>query len=305
MFRINASIVAISVATVLLSFSLTFAGEGEGGYAGEFLRMGVGARALAMGGAFTAIADDPTATYWNPAGLAQLRNPQVGAMYSIMSLNRSHNFTSFVQPTGSTGTFGLGWINFGVDKIDGRDSDGNPTGNFGDSQTAFILSYGRTLSTNLSAGGSLKFLYHSLAGRRASGLGWDIGALMKISETISVGAVVQDIASSITWDTDSEHKETFPVNVRAGVAVSPKAKPVSLSIEIENNGRQRAKYHAGLEYWLFNVLGIRIGYNSGGFTAGASLKVPAGTFKIQTDYAFAGQELDGGTNQKMSLTVEF
>ena len=45
-------------------------------YTGEFLKLGVGARALGMGGAFAGLADDASAAYWNPAGLAYLKTNQ-------------------------------------------------------------------------------------------------------------------------------------------------------------------------------------------------------------------------------------
>ena len=294
-----------AVIALMAVFSTAVGEEGAGGQGGAFLRMGVGARAVAMGGAFTAIADDATAAYWNPAGLGQLKNPQLGAMYSVMSLDRTHNFVSYVQPISSIGTFAVSWINFGVSKIDGRDSYGNPTGEFSDSEMAFMLSYGKSFADIFHIGGSAKYLVHSLADNKASGFGFDVGALVKISDVISLGAVIQDIGSSITWDTFSEHEDTFPTQIRLGAAVSPKLIPIKLAGEIEKTSEQEAKYHAGVEYWLLKMLAVRGGYSSKGLTAGGSVKVPAGMLKLQADYAFATDKLDGEAVHKISLMMEF
>jgi len=68
------------------------------GAAGLFLRMGVGARALGMGGAFTAIADDPSAAYWNPSGLAQIHNFQFEFMNVNLPFDRTFNYFSATLP---------------------------------------------------------------------------------------------------------------------------------------------------------------------------------------------------------------
>ena len=301
------SILAVLPAAIVLMGSFpAFAGEeGSGGQGGAFLRIGIGARALGMGGAFTAIADDATATYWNPGGLGQMNSRQLAAMYSIMSLDRTHNFISYVQPLGSAGTFGISWINFGVAKIDGRDSYGNPTGDFSDSEMAFMVSYGKGFANIFYIGGSAKYLMHSFAHSRAFGFGFDIGALLKVSDVISIGAVVQDIRSSIRWDTFSGHEDTFPTQVRLGAALSPKLIPITLAAEIEKGGEREPKYRAGVEYWLLKTLAVRGGYSSKGLTASGSVRVPAGMLKLQLDYAFSTDKLDEEAVHRMSLILEF
>src|SRR5689334_21034223 len=91
-------------------------------YAGEFLRIGVGARALGMGSAFVGLADDGTASYWNPAGLATLSERQVTAMHaeqfgSIVQ----YDFLSYVMPIGSPGrprqALSVSLVRLGVEDI--------------------------------------------------------------------------------------------------------------------------------------------------------------------------------------------
>src|SRR6185295_19386651 len=91
-------------------------------YAGEFLRIGVGARALGMGSAFVGLADDGTAAYWNPAGIATLERHEITAMHaeqfgSIVQ----YDFLSYVMPIGSPGGarqgLGISRVRLGVDEI--------------------------------------------------------------------------------------------------------------------------------------------------------------------------------------------
>ena len=73
-------------------------------HAAPFLRMGVGARALGMGGAFTAVADDATASYWNPAGLTKIENIEATFMYAAnMSVDRQLNYFGYAQWLGVGG----------------------------------------------------------------------------------------------------------------------------------------------------------------------------------------------------------
>src|ERR1700741_1862482 len=91
-------------------------------YAGEFLRIGVGARALGMGSAFAGLADDGTAAFWNPAGLATLSSREVTAMHAEQfgSIVK-YDFLSYTMPLGAPGqpkqAFAISLIRLGVDNI--------------------------------------------------------------------------------------------------------------------------------------------------------------------------------------------
>jgi hypothetical protein len=88
--------------------------------AGEFMALGAGARALGMGGAFGAVADDASAVYWNPAGIAGIEKRQALAMHAEQFGNLvNYNFGSYVQPTrlvdpARKPAFGVGLIHLGV-----------------------------------------------------------------------------------------------------------------------------------------------------------------------------------------------
>ena len=106
------------------------------------LRLGAGARSIGLGGAFTAIADDATATVWNPAGLGSAPDLSLNFSTQQLDLDRSHNFIALTKALGSAGSIGLAVTNAGVSGIPQYDSKENYGGEFDYSANAYSLSYG-------------------------------------------------------------------------------------------------------------------------------------------------------------------
>ena len=106
------------------------------------LRLGAGARSIGMGGAFTAIADDATATVWNPAGLGSAADLSLNFSTQQLDLDRSHNFIALTKSLGSAGSIGLAVTNAGVSGIQQYDAKERYGGTFNYSANAYSLSYG-------------------------------------------------------------------------------------------------------------------------------------------------------------------
>ena len=106
------------------------------------LRLGAGARSIGLGGAFTAIADDATATVWNPAGLGSAPDLSLNFSTQRLDLDRSHNFIALTKALGSAGSIGLAVTNAGVSGISQYDNKENYGGEFDYSANAYSLSYG-------------------------------------------------------------------------------------------------------------------------------------------------------------------
>ncbi len=106
------------------------------------LRLGAGARSIGLGGAFTAIADDATATVWNPAGLGSAPDLSLNFSTQQLDLDRSHNFIALTKALGSAGSIGLAVTNAGVSGIQQYDNNENYGGEFDYSANAYSLSYG-------------------------------------------------------------------------------------------------------------------------------------------------------------------
>lgn len=102
------------ILTILIQFTLLNAGR----YAGDFMLIGSGVRALSMGGAYAAVADDGTAVYWNAAGVSQIRKYEASMMRAFLYDGLAHydNIT-YCHPLPNEVTLGFNWIRLTIDDI--------------------------------------------------------------------------------------------------------------------------------------------------------------------------------------------
>ena len=234
----------------ILLFLLALKGYGSGfefaKYAGEFLATGVGARPLGMGGAFVALAEDGTAGYWNPAGLAFLNYPQIVLMHSERFKGEvNYDYVSFSFPYRKNRSLGFSLIRLGIDNIaDTRNAwedyglDGMPgTGDFGEynnildpgelnidkitffsnADYAFFISYAQEWSKQFAFGGTVKLIKRGIGEDSAYGIGFDAGVLFKKWRRLRIGANLIDAASTaIFWNTG--RKELISPTLKVGAA---------------------------------------------------------------------------------------
>src|ERR1700691_1797729 len=90
----------------------------------EFLSLGVGARAVAMGQAYSAAADDATALYWNPAALTNVKGGQVTLMHAAYIASSYYDYAAAAKNLGSYGAVGAGLQYFSLGGINGTDASG-------------------------------------------------------------------------------------------------------------------------------------------------------------------------------------
>jgi hypothetical protein len=275
----------------------------RGGHAGAYLRLGAGARPLAMGGAFVAVANDATAGYWNPAGLSRVAEPQLVGMHSLLALDRRYNYVAAAYPFGAAGTISLSWVNYSVADIEARDGNGEATGEFANGENAFLISYGKTLRSDLALGGTVKLLRHDLAGRSAAGVGYDLGVLFKPREYLALGASAQNLQTRIYWDNRAKTKETFPPMKRVGFQVKPLAF-VNLSVDYEIIARQGGKWHAGGELDFGNKLVLRVGNDGGALAFGVALLPPVSRQTLAVEYGLSQDPIGPGLAHQFSLLLK-
>ena len=193
-------------------------------YSNEFLQIGVGARAYAMGNATVANVNDATAAYWNPAGLTKVQDwANVSLMHSEYFAGiAKYDYGTIAHSIDEKSTAALSFIRFGVDNIpnttqlidnEGRiDYDRITT--FTAADMAFLFSYARELGVDgLSLGGSFKVV-HRKAGdfARSWGFGLDAGLQYEINDKFSLGVMARDITSTFnawSFNLDEATKEVF------------------------------------------------------------------------------------------------
>lgn len=264
----------------------------DGGDSGAFLRLGMGTRALGLGGAFTAVADNGTAVYWNPAGIAWVQRRWADVMYRRMPLDRRQFMAVYTQELKPGGGIGLAWVNVGVDGIDGRDLNGQPTGTLTDSENAIFFSFSPQFSQKVSAGLSMKFLYNRLAGQTAKGFGGDLGVLVRPVKPLSIGLLFRDIGTRITWNTEGlfdqnvRRQETFPRSLVAGAAYRMLQNHVLIAADVEKAQRRDTAYRMGAEIGLPGGFAARTGLNDGQLAAGAGFVMALKSAQVRFNYVF-------------------
>lgn len=301
----------ILVSSSYLAASLVSDDEGLSKGAAAYLSMSVGARALGMGNAFVAISDDSSAVYWNPAGLSQVSRQEVMAMSGILGIDRSYHYLDYVFPIkwkvkseeieedvlsllkrdGSQkprlyhAGLAIGWINFGIDNIEGRDDYGKPSGDFSDREDTFIVAYGHEFTTQFSLGGSYKYHLQKLEKEKAEGFSFDIGAIYKPTQKLALGLSVQNIGGHLRWTIGDEKVENdILMNIRVGGAYKLKNKML-VALDIEKTAKQNTRIHLGSEYQALKNVFLRVGSDNFDPTMGCSLVLPLRITTLQIDYA--------------------
>ncbi len=210
-------------ALVLTAFAGALQAQDAPKYSNEFLAIGVGARALGMGYAYTAPVKDITAGYWNPAGLMGIRGDlQVAAMHSEYFAGiAKYDYVGLGKAIDSSSAIGFSVIRFGVDNIpnttDLIDNNGNVDYDrittFTAADHAFLISYARKLKVpGLRVGGSAKVIYRKVGPfAKAWGFGLDAGAQYDRGKW-RLSAMARDVTSTFngwTYSLDERTKEVF------------------------------------------------------------------------------------------------
>lgn len=285
-------------------------------YAGEFMAIGVGGRALGMGGTFTAVANDVTSGYYNPAGLAHLNYPQISLMHAEQFGDLvNYDYGAVAIPFGTDMSFGLSIMRLGVDGIpDTRSAlyDANGDGitdirddrldygaitEFSNQDWAFYLTFAKRHSDDFYWGANIKVIRRNIAEFTANGIGFDIGALYTPMENLWLGANLQDATTTlVSWSTGRNElvSPTLKLGAAYGLDILWGRLTPAVDFDIRFENRQFASYfnigpvsfdtHTGFEYNYGNLVFIRAGYNDvKQFTVGAGVKLP----KLNLDYSFA------------------
>jgi hypothetical protein len=247
------------------------------------------------------VSDDPDVLFYNPAGLATMTTSRgsAGFFKHLLDINSGHLVygTSF-EDIGHVAA-GILFTNYG--SFTEADESGTTGGTFSANDLAFVAGYATTLEENLTIGGSLKFIYSSIAGYRSTALAVDAGVRYALPNSrAALAASVRNLGAQL--DSYDGAREDIPLDVAVGASVVPRGLPLLLNVgvhRLNDEGdtfadRFRA-FTVGAEFTVSRYVALRVGYDNArrrdlkiGSTAGlagfsAGLGIAVQTYRI--DYA--------------------
>ena len=313
-------IVLVCFATTAFSQNVSKVGT----TAASFLEIEVGARAVGMGGAFMAVANDATAIYWNPAGLARLSGGEAILCHNRWLAGINFDFAGIVLPLSQFGTIGVSITSFTTDEMDVRTVfEPEGTGEkFSVSDFSLGVSYAKNLTDRFSIGFTVKYIQQNIWHMNASSFAIDIGTLFT---TPFYGTRIGMCISNFGGKMRMEGKDTFinydiapqqsgsndripaylqtdefslPLLFRVGLAIDVLENEdnlLTLAVDAAHPSNNTEYVNLGMEYVFNNMVVLRVGYknllvrdNEEGITAGAGLKLNkmVSNVSLMIDYSY-------------------
>jgi hypothetical protein len=269
------------------------------------LELPVGTRAAGMGGAFVSVADDPTAMFWNPAGLARL-----GVAQKHFEILFQHNewLDDFRQEFVAGATrighhaFGGSFSGFYISDLEGRDESGQPTVNFGAYDAVTTGSYAYEFSEAASVGGSLKYIVTNIDDITHFAFAADLGAQVEVTPGLRVGGAVTNMGPGVTF---IAVKSDLPTAMQLGGSyVVPYAFANGLILVAVDYRKARGDdSHVlfGAEYDHAQVVQLQVGYGTGYDNQGINFGVGAHISNWRLGYAIAPFESNLDSTHRFSI----
>jgi Type IX secretion system protein PorV len=285
-----------------------FSSSSKGTTAAGFLKLGVGARAVAMGEAYSAVADDATALYWNPAALRQVEKNSISLMHAAYLESSNFDYGAFVH-SGEKSSFGVGVQYMTAGNLTGRDDTGVETGGFEPTDLAISLGYARNIGGG-AIGLSAKFIQSKIIDSSETGA-IDVGILTPrfFNEKVRFGLTAANIGGTLKY---AEKSESLPMIFKIGSGLQA-TKNWIIGADLGFPRDNEAYGAIGTEYLIrvANDVSIapRAGFNTrttsdvDGFT-GASFGAGFNLKKISFDYGFVPFG-DIGSTHRISVSFKF
>ncbi|MCK5218454.1 PorV/PorQ family protein [bacterium] len=265
-----------------------FSKENAGTTGAQFLKLGGGARGVALGEAYSAVADEASAVYWNPAGLGRIKNIQIVGMHTFGLESINYEFLAYTQPI-SVGTLGIGLHYLSMLPIEKLNVYGEQDGSFRPYDVAINLAYGIRISSEWNAGINTKYILQEIDSVTAHGFAVDLGVLGRIwDDKLGIGLSLQNLGPEIKF---IEAAYPLPLNIRLGLSYKI-TDSLLMALEggfpIDND----PSLHVGCEY-VFAVmkkvsLACRLGYKT---TTLADINALSG-LSSGVGFDFLGMKLD-------------
>jgi hypothetical protein len=271
----------------------------------SFLKVGMGARPVGMGEAFTAISGDINSIYWNPAGLARIEGIDLTFMHNRWFQEISSNYLAAAFKI-KKNIIGVGLALNRVPDIEVRDKPtAEPVGTFDAEDLVLTLGYAKSFGAKLDLGISVKGLYQKIYTYETSGLGFDIGGVYVLNDKLQFGTAILNLGPKMKF---KEEKFSLPLVYRLGAAYKTSERQLNgdilLGLDLIKPRDSDLKLHSGIEYNYDKILSLRIGYQSGYDDKSFSFGMGLGYERYGIDYAFVPFSSDLGNTHRISLEIK-
>ncbi|OQY29500.1 MAG: hypothetical protein B6244_03745 [Candidatus Cloacimonetes bacterium 4572_55] len=280
--------------------------------AAQFLKIGVGARAIGMGEAFTAVANDVSAIYYNPGGLSYVGGRTLYGTHIEWPADINYDFVAYSQPLDAVG--GVVAVSFGAVTMDDmKRTDVHLSGEdgttFGASCYLMAATYSRLLTDRFAIGGSFKWVQEYYDDESSAEPAFDIGAQYKTGfKSLRMGFAITNFGPDAKFIQEST---PLPINFHFGVAynvLETYSHFLVVAFDGAHPNDNAECYDLGLEYGFNEMFFLRGGYqleyDAQSFALGGGVKAPIGSFNLGLDYAY--QDLDWlDQSHRLSLSLQF
>jgi len=292
--------------------------------AAPFLEIGIGARAISMGGAFVAVSNDATALYWNPAGISTMQFNEVVFNQTQWLAGISHSYVGGVIKMGHSNAIGASITSVSMGEMDVRTVE-QPEGTgerFGSGMLSIALTGSRNLTDMVSIGFTGKYIQESIWHMKASAMALDVGTLFRTNwHGLTLGMSITNFGNKmhltgrdtqVKHDIDPTHAGnnskinghldtdswSLPLNFQVGVSmnlINAGWNRVTVAMDAMHPNNNTESVNLGMEYALNDLIFIRGGYKAlfqsdteEGLTLGGGIHYNVGgQFILMADYAYA------------------
>jgi len=302
----------------VLSTSQLFATSDDGGVISPILSYNLGARGYAMGGAFVALADDTTASFWNPAGLVQIHRQEVSGYFETLFAGSSFVFLGYTYPIWNLGVASGSIMYIGSGDIQRLSEDLESIGTFKAYQFVLNLSFAQKLSLykrvfppfkHFEAGANMKIYSAGIAGDGRYGIGLDLGVryypghidfkYTQFLKNMVFGLKINNfVPPTVKFEAERDWY-LWDLNFGALYRTIYDTLNITMDFSATLFKDRDIKPRFGMEYTFYKIFKGRIGYN-GEITTGLGVNLE----DLRFDYAF-GYNFDLGSVHHISGTYYF
>lgn len=299
-------------------------GQRAGISTAQFLKIGVGSRATALGEAFVAVANDASALYWNPAGLVQFKQDQIMFSHNEWIVDIYHDFLGAVYHFDEANAVGVAFTSLSTKDMPVT-TEFSPFGTgeyFSYGDLAFAVSYSRQMTDKFSVGGTVRYIEETLDKLKMRGVMIDLGTyywtgLGSTRFAVAVSNFGNQLAPDgkvvLVGKREKSEWQSFspPTIFRIGFAFEPYQagdNRITTSIQLNHPNDNKENVAAGLEYSWKNIVFIRGGYkfniDEQNYSFGFGVNIPIRIAYCNVDYSFANFDRLGNA-QRFSIILGF